>query len=74
MGSDMKTRRTWHDRPVIAPLVYGVSTVAIGGVGYASGFLATDSVIHAIYASLFIEALLVLYLRASHKEARRKSA
>jgi hypothetical protein len=45
--------------------------MAMGAIGYAFGFLLTDAIRHGIAASLFLNGLLVLYLRACHAEARR---
>lgn len=59
----------WHERPVLAPTVYAVSTATVGAIGYAFGFLLLDSVQKGIAASLFLNGLLVLYLRACHREA-----
>jgi biotin transporter BioY len=78
METQGKHQRTgsmsWHDRPVLAPMVYGVSTLATGSLGYLFGFLLMDTIRHAIAASLFMELLLVLYLRASHHDARRRAS
>lgn len=59
----------WHDRPILAPVVYAVSAVAVGSIGYAFGYLITETVRNGVAASLFLDGLLVLYLRACHREA-----
>lgn len=65
---------TWHDRPVFAPAVYGALTMVTGTIGYTFGFLLMDSIRDAVTASLFLNGLLLLYLRECHKESRRRKA
>lgn len=70
----MSGRRTWHDRPILAPFVYGLGTIVAGSVGYAFGFLLTDRIRNGVYSSLLLEALFVLYLAESHRVARKGKA
>lgn len=62
---------SWHDRPILAPVVYGVVTATVGVLGYAFGILLVGRIRHGIYCSLFMDALIVLYLLECHRAARK---
>jgi hypothetical protein len=47
---------------VIGPLVFGSSSFFVGSLGYAGGFLYTDSIRSGLCLSAVMEALLILYL------------
>jgi hypothetical protein len=63
--------RNWYDRPVLAPLLYGVSFFVTGSLGYVFGYLVTQRVRGGLYVVIFLYALLVLYLRESYRTGRR---
>lgn len=58
----MSSKTNWHSRPVLAPVVYGVGTAAVGAYGFVFGYLLTDSIRYGLYAQLFLDILLVLFL------------
>lgn len=62
---------TWHDRPILAPAVYGLSTFSVGILGYAFGFLLLRTTRAGITCSLFMEALIVLYLLECRRQAKK---
>lgn len=66
----MSSRSTWHDRPVLAPIAYGVSTFAAGYPSYFCGYTLTGQVRQGVYWLLFVDALLVLYLLESRRCAK----
>lgn len=65
----MRSRVTWHDRPILGPLIYGVSAVIVAAGAYATGYLLTERPVNGIYAVLFMDSLLVLFLRVCHRSA-----
>lgn len=66
----MSSSRTWHDRPFLAPVVYGGSTFLAGYFAFLSGYLLTGRLDQAVYGLLFIDTLLVLYLLESRRCAK----
>lgn len=58
----MGRNSTWHRSPVIAPVVYGTSSVAVSAAGFVFGYLLTDNIRQALYCLAFMETLLVLFL------------
>lgn len=62
---------TWHERPILAPAVYGLSSLSVGVLGYAFGFLLTREIRYGVGCSLFMDMLNVLYFLECHRTARK---
>lgn len=61
---------SWHDRPVLAPVVYFTGALTVGLLSYTGLYFFSQSIRIGVYAALIMDGLLVLYLRESHRVAR----
>jgi hypothetical protein len=66
-------RRSWHDRPIFAPVVWGLTTACTGAMSFCFGWLLTRSIRSSIYMLLFMETLAVLYLLESYRSSRSEA-
>lgn len=64
----MRRNPPLHERPVLGPVVYFVSSVLVGGEGFVFGYLYTYSIQYAVYWAVFMETVLLLYLMACARE------
>lgn len=67
----MRHRRSWHNRPVLSPLLYGASFFIVGSMTYTAGYLATNRIRDGIYFALFMYVALVLYFLESSRVAKK---
>lgn len=68
----MSSRNTWHDQPVLAPVVYGISSFVVGYPAFLSAYLLTGRLSHAVCWLLFIDMLLVAYLLECRRTAKAR--
>lgn len=67
-------RKTWHDQPFLAPMVYGMSSFTVGYPAYLSAYLLTGQRLHAVCWMLFVDVLLVAYLLECRRTAKARCA
>lgn len=63
---------SWHERPVLAPVIYGLSTFVMGGLVYATLYLVTGHIRTSVVGCLLMDGILMLYLHESHRVARKE--
>jgi hypothetical protein len=68
----MSEVRSWHDRPILSPLVCFTCTFLAGGLAFSCGYLLLGRIRHGWYTVLVIDGLMVLYLLASMRGGKRK--
>jgi len=65
--------RIWHDRPIVAPVIYSLSALVAGVLAFSFGYLLTDDLGNALYCLVFTDALLVWFLLESRRSARERN-
>jgi hypothetical protein len=62
---------SWHRRPVLAPFLYALGSVVMGGVSYVFALALTDNRRTATGWLLIMDGALTLYLTACALSARK---
>lgn len=55
---------SWHERPLLAPFVYAISTAVMGMTSYAFVYILTHDMQKALSWFLVMDAALLAYLMA----------